>query len=229
MTTPESCEACGMPKGNQDECVQITLLFSKASNQVMCVEVGKEFVDMFMGFLTLPLSCMVRVLTEGAMLHKPGEELKTPPGSPGSSPSSPGRSSQSNPHFAFTAIANIFDSVAKMENDKMAVDKSTLLNAKPTFPFGAGKLLNTKGIPKKGEELVHPDSGMFSCGAACTFYTAVANSLCPKHKKPMNKPIKLVEDAPVDPNAPVAAAAQVHFFAYTENFPVLHLLYHYLR
>ena len=206
----EICETCGMPKGNQDECIPVTLLFSKASNSVMCIEVGKDFVDMLMGFLTLPLSCLVRVLTQGAMIHKPGEDPQTPPGSPGSSPSSPGRSSVINLHFALTAIANVFDSVAKMEDDKMAVDKSTLLNAKPTFPYGAGKLLKTKGIPKEGEEMVHPDSGMFSCGAACNFYSAIPTSLCPKHKKLMNKPIKMVEDTPVDPNASVPA--QVSFF-----------------
>lgn len=215
MAASDICENCSLPRGEQDECIPITLLFSKASKKVVCVEVGKDFVDMIMGFLTLPLSCVVRVFTAGAMIHN---ELKTPRGSPVSGPSSPERKPESNPHFAFTAIANIFDSVATMEDDKMAVDKGTLLNAKPTFPFGAGKLLNTKGIPKEGEEMVHPDSGMFFCGAACNFATAVATTKCPKHNKVMNKPIKLVEDAPVDPNK-ANAAAQVHFFEYKE---VLH-------
>ena len=203
----EICEKCGLP--NQDKCMPITILFSKASMQVMCIEVGKEFVDMLMGFLTLPLSCLVRVLAEAAMIHRPGVGADTPPASPSSGSRSPGKKPESDPHYALSAIANVWESVANMEDDKMAVDKSTLLNAKPTFPFGAGKLLNTKGPPKEGEEMVHPDSGMYSCGAACPFHTSVATNKCPKHKKIMNKPIKMVEDAPVDPNA--SDEAQVDF------------------
>lgn len=217
----EICANCGMPSQKQDESIPITILFSKASKQVVCVEVGKEFVDMLMGFLTLPVSCMVRVLNGAAMIHRP-DELKVPPVIPASVPYTPGPK-KSDPHFALAAIANVFDSVARLEDDKMAVDKNTLLQAKPTFPFGAGKLLKTRGVPNEGEELVHPDSGFFSCGAACNFSTAVAATKCPKHKKPMTTPIKMVEDAPVDPDdeKAVAAAAAAQVTSWFTVFPFI--------
>ncbi|KAG0592993.1 hypothetical protein KC19_1G296400, partial [Ceratodon purpureus] len=201
----EICENCGKPSRKQDDSIPITLLVSRASKQVVCVEVGKEFVDMLMGFLTIPISCLVRVLNNAAMIHRP-DEIKIPPKIPESVPYTPGPK-KSDPHFALTAIANVFDSVAKLEAEKMTVDKNTLLQAKPTFPFGAGKLLKTKGAPKEGEEMHYPDSGFFSCGAACNFSTAIANTKCPKHKKPMLTPIKMVEDAPIDPTDEKALAA----------------------
>jgi hypothetical protein len=203
---------CRKPLRKQGDSISITLLVSRASKQVVCVEVGKEFVDMLMGFLTIPISCLVRVLSDAAMIHRP-DKIKAPPKIPKSVPYTLGPK-KSNPHFALTTIANVFDSVAKLEAEKMTVDKNTLLQAKPTFPFGAGKLLKTRSTPKEGEEMVHPDFGFFSCGAVCNFSIAITATKCPKHKKPMITPIKMVEDAPVDPsNEKAIAAAQVHFFA----------------
>lgn len=111
MTTPELCANCGKLSQKQDDCISITLLFSRASKQVVCVEVGKDFADMLMGFLTLPLSCMVRVLAEANMIHRPNDELKTPPGSPvRAAADMKKRKFESNPHFALTSLTNIFES-----------------------------------------------------------------------------------------------------------------------
>lgn len=43
---------------------------------MVCVEVGKDFVDMFMGFFILFLSCMVRVLVEVNMIYWLNDEFK---------------------------------------------------------------------------------------------------------------------------------------------------------
>lgn len=201
----EICNNCGKPSQKQEDSIPVTILFSKASKQVVCIEAGKDFVDMLIGFLTLPISCLVRVLNGAALIHRP-DELKASPVIPPNVPYSPGPK-KSDPHFALVAIANVFDSVARLEDDKMAVDKGALLQARPTLAFGAGKLLKTRGVPKEGEELVHPDSGLFSCGAACNFATSAAATKCLKHKKPMITPLKMVEDAPVDPDDEKAVAA----------------------
>lgn len=58
---------------------------------------------------------------------------------------------------------------------------------------------------------MHPNSGLFSCGAACNFAIAMATTRCPKHNKLMKTPIKMVEDVPVDPNDSKATATQVQF------------------
>ncbi|XP_073392840.1 uncharacterized protein [Physcomitrium patens] len=192
----DMCVTCGMPPKNKDDTIPITLLYSRASKQVVCLEVGKEFVDMLMGFLTLPISCLVRVLAEASMIHKP-DEIKSPPIVP-ASVSNNLAPMKSDPHFALSAISNVFESVVKMKNDKMAVDKRTLLQAQPTFPFGAGKLLKTKSTPTKSEEMVHPDSGFYNCGVACNYATAIIQTTCPKHKQPMITAIKMVEESPVE-------------------------------
>jgi hypothetical protein len=214
---------CGKSSQKQGDSISITLLVSRASKQVVCVEVGKEFVDMLMGFLTIPINCLVRVLSDVAMIHKP-DEIKAPPKIPKSVPYTPGPK-KSDPYFALTAIANVFDNVAKLEAEKMTVDKNTLLQAKPTFSFGAGKFLKTRSVPKEGEEMVHTDFGFFSCRAACNFSIAIAATKCSKHKKPMITPIKMMEDAPVDPSDEKAVAtAQVHFSA--SSLPVIHASEH---
>lgn len=91
----------------------------------MCLEVGKEFVDMFMGFFILFISCLVRVLVEVFMIYKLDEIkfllivfvsvlnnlvfMKF------------------DLYFVLSVISNVFESVVKMKNDKMVVDKRILL------------------------------------------------------------------------------------------------------
>lgn len=216
LAMADMCVTCGMPPKNKDDTIPITLLYSRASKQVVCLEVGKEFVDMLMGFLTLPISCLVRVLAEASMIHKP-DEIKSPPIVP-ASVSNNLAPMKSDPHFALSAISNVFESVVKMKNDKMAVDKRTLLQAQPTFPFGAGKLLKTKSTPTKSEEMVHPDSGFYNCGVACNYATAIIQTTCPKHKQPMITAIKMVEESPVESTVKktteAAGSVQVPFYEY---------------
>lgn len=66
----EICNNCGKPSQKQEDSIPVTILFSKASKQVVCIEAGKDFVDMLIGFLTLPISCLVRVLNGAALIHQ---------------------------------------------------------------------------------------------------------------------------------------------------------------
>lgn len=202
---PAPCVNCGMPPCKEEETIPITLLFSKASRQVLCVEAGKDFVDMLMGFLTLPIGCIVKILAEATMIHRPevhNAPLPTPPLTfPPTLPYTPGGKKEKdkyNEHFAMTAIANVFDSVARLEDTRMSVDKKCLLDPKPAILFGAGKLLDLHNTPK-AEDLTQSSSSSgapmyYGCGMACNFSTARPATKCPKHKKKMETLFRVVED-----------------------------------
>lgn len=212
--TAELCCNCGMPPLPRIETIPITLLFSKVSRQVVCVEAGKDFVDMLMGFLTLPIGCIVRLLAEATMIHKPEAHLPPMPAPltfPPNLPYTPRPKKQDEKisnHFAMSSICNVFDSVHRLEENRMCIDKSCLLDPKPTILFGAGKLLNLHNTPSSSEEETQQSSSSglptyYGCGMACNFATAKQASKCPKHKRKMNTAFVVVEDmAPEDPNFP---------------------------
>ncbi|CAM6070807.1 unnamed protein product [Sphagnum tenellum] len=201
------CQNCGMPSTKEEEIIGITLLFSKLSRQVLCVEAGKDFVDMLVGFLTLPMGCIVKLLTQAAMIHKPetyvvvlapsSPPLLMPPSLP-YTPSPKKAKQKCNEHFAMTSISNVFDSVVRFEASTMVIDKKCLLDPKPMNGF-AGKLLSSINSTPKGGVLA---SGSFSqsdnyygCGQKCSFVTTILGTKCPKHKsRKMETILKLVED-----------------------------------
>ncbi|CAK9255492.1 unnamed protein product [Sphagnum jensenii] len=201
------CQNCGMPSTKEEETIGITLLFSKLSRQVLCVEAGKDFVDMLVGFLTLPMGCIVKLLTQAAMIHKPetyvvvlapsSPPLLMPPSLP-YTPSPKKAKQKCNEHFAMTSISNVFDSVVRFEASTMVIDKKCLLDPKPMNGF-AGKLLSSINSTPEGGVLA---SGSFSqsdnyygCGQKCSFVTTILGTKCPKHKsRKMETILKLVED-----------------------------------
>lgn len=53
-----------IPHGITEKGISITLMYSKTSKQILFVEAGKDFVDLVVGFLTLPIGCVIKVLSE---------------------------------------------------------------------------------------------------------------------------------------------------------------------
>ena len=49
---------------NSDKDILITLMYSRASQQVLFVEAEKDFVDLVVGFLTLSIGCAIKLLSE---------------------------------------------------------------------------------------------------------------------------------------------------------------------
>jgi hypothetical protein len=195
------CQNCGMPSTKEEETIGITLLFSKVSRQVLCVESGKDFVDMLVGFLTLPMGCIIKLLSQAALIHKPEMYSPAPalplPMSPlPYTPSSKKVNKEKcNEHFAMTSISNVFDSVVRLEDSRMVTDKKCLLDPKPTNGF-VGKLLSsinpTPEVSTSGSVSQH---NYYGCGQQCSFVTAVPGTKCPKHKsKKMETLFKIVED-----------------------------------
>ncbi len=201
------CQNCGMPSTKEEETIGITLLFSKLSRQVLCVEAGKDFVDMLVGFLTLPMGCIVKLLTQAGMIHKPetyvvvlapsSPPLLMPPSLP-YTPSPKKAKQKCNEHFAMTSISNVFDSVVRFEASTMVIDKKCLLDPKPMNGF-AGKLLSSINSTPKGGVLASgsffQSDNYYGCGQKCSFVTTILGTKCPKHKsRKMETILKLVED-----------------------------------
>ena len=57
-----------IPNGITDKGISITLMYSKTSQQILFVEAGKDFVDLVVGFLTLPIGCVIKLLCESEHL-----------------------------------------------------------------------------------------------------------------------------------------------------------------
>jgi hypothetical protein len=200
---PELCVNCGMPPCKQNLTIPVTLLFSKATRQVLCLEAGKDFVDTLMGFLTLPVGCIIKLLETATMIHRPECKLAPPPSAPLVFP--PGLPYTPRPkkgkndageHFAMSSIANILDSVVKLNNGAMTADKNCLVDPKPATPFGAGKLLYLHNSSHSSSTQSTQSSGgtmYYGCGNACSLYATTSATKCPKHKKKMSVPLKLVE------------------------------------
>ena len=199
----EVCVNCGMPPCKVDPTIPITLLFSKATRQVLCLEAGKDFVDTLMGFLTLPLGCIIKLLEEASMIHRPECKIAPPPSPtfPPGLPCTPAPKkggNESGEHFSMSSISNIFGSVVRLDNKEMSTNKTCLVDPKPLTPFGAGKLLNLHNNPRSGTDQSTTSSeasNYYGCGNACSFYTTNPATKCPKHKKKMSTAFKAVEPA----------------------------------
>ena len=202
---PDLCANCGMPPCKVDPSIPITLLFSKATRQVLCLEAGKDFVDTLMGFLTLPVGCIIKLLEAASMIHRPeckiAPPLSAPLVFPPGLPYTPGPKKAKNhagEHFAMSSVANILDSVVKLNNEAMTIDKSALVDPKPATRFGAGKILNLHNTPHtisdESTQGSSVDAMHYGCGNACSFYTTTSGAKCPKHKKKMSVPLKIVEE-----------------------------------
>lgn len=76
-------------------------------------------------------------------------------------------------YFVLSVISNVFESVVKMKNDKMVVDKRILLQVQLIFLFGVGKLLKMKSILIKSEEMVYLDFGFYNCGVVCNYVMVI--------------------------------------------------------
>jgi hypothetical protein len=197
------CVNCGMPPCKVDPAIPITLLFSKATRQVLCVEAGKEFVDTLMGFLTLPVGCIIKLLEEAAMIHRPeckmapplSPPLTFPPGTPYTPRLKKGEN-ESGEHFSMSSISNIFGSVVRLDNKEMSANKTCLVDPKPLILFGAGKLLDLHNTPRSstdGSTASSEVSSFYGCGKACSFYTTNPATKCPEHKRKMSTLFKIVE------------------------------------
>lgn len=64
---------------NADKDILITLMYSRASQQVLFVEAEKDFVDLVVGFLTLPIGCAMKLLSES---ERPDPPWTQPPSAP---------------------------------------------------------------------------------------------------------------------------------------------------
>lgn len=193
----ELCVNCGMPPCKVDPTIPITLLFSKATRQVLCLEAGKDFVDTLMGFLTLPVGCIIKLLDEATMIHRPECKI-APPLPPTSLPGTRDTSggNESGEHFSMSSISNIFGSVVRLDNREMSSNKDCLVDPKPLTPFGAGKLLDLHDTPRSSTDrstMSSELSNYYGCGNACSFYTTNPATKCPKHKKKMGTLFKIVE------------------------------------
>ena len=56
---------------NVEKDILITLMYSRASQQILFVEAEKDFVDLVVGFLTLPIGCAIRLLSESERSSDP--------------------------------------------------------------------------------------------------------------------------------------------------------------
>lgn len=192
----ELCVNCGLPPRKVDPTIPITLLFSKATRQVLCLEAGKDFVDSLLGFLTLPMGCIIKLLEEASMIHRPECKVAPPPAAAGKpyTPRPKQGKNDSCEHFSMSSISNIFESVVRLDTKEMSTDKRCLVDPRPTIPFGAGKLLALPATPGSSDRSSLTESpSYYGCGGPCNFYTSSAGTKCPKHKKKMNVPFKIVE------------------------------------
>jgi hypothetical protein len=184
--------------------ISITLLFSKVSRQVLCVEAGKEFVDFLLAFLTLPVGCIVKLLGDASMLMRVHSSSDDDGPLQQSSSSTPNNSSTimevMEDNKVMTSMANVFDSVQRFENSRMCINKKFLLDPKPLGGHGASLLaaMTTAAAEDlsgndggKGRNLT---AGYFRCGHACIFMTSKFGTTCPKHNRRMETKCQIIQE-----------------------------------
>ncbi|EFJ21977.1 hypothetical protein SELMODRAFT_416901 [Selaginella moellendorffii] len=148
------------------------------------MEAGKELVDLVVGFLTLPLGCVVKLLQ--------AIEIPPPEGAP------PPPISSKREVKPLVGITSLFSCTEKLDESRMCSSKSLLVDPRPTMTFG------DKVIRIPGTE----GAAIYCCGApaACEFITKKPDLKCPKHKKVMENPCKVLASEE-DVIAAAAAAA----------------------
>lgn len=158
-------------------------------------------MDTLIGFLTLPVGRIIKFLEGASMIHRPeckvaprpSTTVTFPPGCPYSPAPRKGKT-DSGEHFAMSSISNILQSVAKLDDKEMMVEKNCLVDPKPATPFGAGKLLDSQSFISSDESTQGSEvANYYGCGNVCCFLTSNSATKCPKHKKKMNIPFKIVE------------------------------------
>nr|PNR55552.1 hypothetical protein PHYPA_006449 [Physcomitrium patens] len=128
-----------------DKNILVTLMYSKTSQQILFVEAGKEFVDLVLGFLTLPIGRVIKLLSDNSLI--------TPK--------------------AVGGIANVFNSIQRLEAEEtLCTNKMMLVDLKPVH--GLGHLATEDEIRRSREGTSEPNNSeqsFFLCGASshCAF------------------------------------------------------------
>ncbi|CAM6106853.1 unnamed protein product [Calypogeia fissa] len=202
LPSPSPCpsQTSGSLNASEEVRLRVTLLYSKVTGEVLCLETGKDFVDLLLGFLTLPLGCILKLLMEGSLVEP--QELSSVEEKLGfirvAQSGGFGHSKDGRLHHLrekreevapLTSIANLCESVAKMEDTYFCVDKALLLDPRPIAVFG-GKLLPVSPLTVKKDKTTE----YFCCGIACNFLCPKQGAKCPRHKRKMDTPCKTVDE-----------------------------------
>ncbi|EFJ10900.1 hypothetical protein SELMODRAFT_426809 [Selaginella moellendorffii] len=98
--------------------MKVNLLYKKPEGTVLFLEAKKDFVDLLMSFLVLPVGSLIKLLRAGNTVNS----------------------------FMETGAARLFESIEKMDQSSMEVSKSVLTNPPPdASAFRGGKILAIKG------------------------------------------------------------------------------------
>ncbi|XP_073389787.1 uncharacterized protein [Physcomitrium patens] len=126
-----------------DKNILVTLMYSKTSQQILFVEAGKEFVDLVLGFLTLPIGRVIKLLSDNSLI--------TPK--------------------AVGGIANVFNSIQRLEAEEtLCTNKMMLVDLKPVH--GLGHLATEDEIRRSREGTSEPNNSeqsFFLCGICLNF------------------------------------------------------------
>ncbi|KAL3679160.1 hypothetical protein R1sor_022116 [Riccia sorocarpa] len=134
----------------------------------------KDFVDLLLSFLTLPMGCIVKLLSGPPLLPS---QATNSVGLTSSIPQTAGKNLHGK---ACTGIASIHESVVQMEDSLLQVDKGLLLDALPQVPPVCFKLL-----PFSSRKDARKDVNYYCCGVSCNFLTRRSRFKCPRHKRKM--------------------------------------------
>ncbi|KAG0592388.1 hypothetical protein M758_1G242400 [Ceratodon purpureus] len=157
-----------IPHSITDKGISLTLMYSKTSQQILFVEAGKDFVDLVVGFLTLPIGCVIKLLSENGMVTP-----KTVGG-----------------------IANVFKSIQRLEAEEtLCTNKKMLTDLKPVYGLGYLATESELGISREGDLESSNSQGYFTCGASshCSFVSPRYGAKCPRHNKKMTTQCKMMD------------------------------------
>ncbi|XP_002963194.2 uncharacterized protein LOC9643787 [Selaginella moellendorffii] len=164
--------------------IKVTLLYRKADNFILYMEAGKDFVDLLLSFLTLPIGTAMKLLRDSA----------------GSKPSG--------------GIANIYDSLLDLDESLFYVDKEPLVSPKPLESpelsidllkpsFAAG----IEGGGGGGGGTTPKRSIVYykCCNHGCLrFVIDLPGQICPVCKFAMSHKLELIQPKASYPPSPVA-------------------------
>ncbi|CAM6101596.1 unnamed protein product [Calypogeia fissa] len=158
--------------GIGEKCLAVTLMFSnyKHGNNVLFLEAGKDFVDILLSFLTLPMGGIIKLLSYGRGSHFTTGMLDK------------------------EAIFKIYNSVDRMDDEKFCTSKKTLLDPKEASGFGS-KLLQTDHSEQQEQSQNGDGDSYYSCGMVphCVCITKKLGRRCPRHGRKMQTLCKYVE------------------------------------
>lgn len=170
----------------QPDSISVTVVFSKVTRQVLCLEAGKDFVDLLLSFLTLPIGSIVKLLSDASLLKS--QESISAAGSKDGAKGAPREASRGWGTAApLSAMSSVYDSVVKMDDSLLRVDKSVLLDSRPPIPTCA-RLLPFAPLEEDMKEVNY-----FCCGVSCHFVSRKFGAKCPRHKRKMETLCKMVD------------------------------------